>query len=301
MTSSQLKASDIYHVFCLALPKWARESLASEKEYLVNFDKQWDQMFDIMKKGVAPDASLTKKEAVTGHIGPKLASVHVPQKLQEQATEDFWMGDFVGEAPLKGLQAHVAKQLSPANVHIYGCYCSIIQSSGMGKSCLLDEFLKFFFLIPINLCSVLSQGYPPADQIMHDFLKNMTYNSQDTVNALMGCFLLALLKNTKLVVGKNMGSSQIEQILNFWSYMSKDQSMSSPGGGRLSFYKDVVCITSETPPTDEQLGSQEVTSFNKGNLLNLSPHYTSLPTWEGHCKVAVWCIVPTDQTAALRH
>lgn len=64
----------------------------------------------------------------------------------------------MGHAPLVGLQTHVARHLSPANVDVYGRHCSIIQSSGMGKSRLLDEFSKHFFLIPINLRPAEEEG-----------------------------------------------------------------------------------------------------------------------------------------------
>lgn len=73
------------------------------------------------------------------------------------AIEDSWTATFIGESPLKGLQIHVAEQLSPS-LAVYGRYCSIVQSSGMGKSRLLDEFSKYFFLIPVNLRSAGSRG-----------------------------------------------------------------------------------------------------------------------------------------------
>ena len=66
-TSSELHASDIYYAFRLALPKWARDSLVPPPEYRVNFDKQRDQIFDLLKKGVAPGASFADKEAVALH------------------------------------------------------------------------------------------------------------------------------------------------------------------------------------------------------------------------------------------
>jgi hypothetical protein len=72
------------------------------------------------------------------------------------AIEKSWTAEFIGESPLRGLEAHIIDQLKLPQV--YGRYCSIIQSSGMGKSRLLDEFSKGYFLIPINLRSADSQG-----------------------------------------------------------------------------------------------------------------------------------------------
>jgi hypothetical protein len=73
------------------------------------------------------------------------------------AIEDAWMADFVDLSPLDGLEKHVAEQL-PDKMRGYGRYCSIMQSSGMGKSRLVDEFSKKFFLIPINLRSPENSG-----------------------------------------------------------------------------------------------------------------------------------------------
>lgn len=74
--------------------------------------------------------------------------------------EESWKGDFLGKSPLDGLKLHVASQLSLPDA--YGRYCSIVQSSGMGKSRLFDEMSKNFFLIPINLRAADSRGlsYP---------------------------------------------------------------------------------------------------------------------------------------------
>jgi len=51
---------------------------------------------------------------------------------------------------------HIAKELDRPN--LYGRYCPILQSSGMGKSRLLDEFSKQYFMIPVNLRSAGSKG-----------------------------------------------------------------------------------------------------------------------------------------------
>jgi hypothetical protein len=75
------------------------------------------------------------------------------------AVVNSWNAEFIDEGPLDGLKSHIAHQLSKKSVgKIYAHYCSIVQSSGMGKSRLLDEFSKCFFLIPINLRPTNSEG-----------------------------------------------------------------------------------------------------------------------------------------------
>jgi hypothetical protein len=69
------------------------------------------------------------------------------------AIQRAWVADFINDSPITGLEQHIARQLQVASEapQIYGRYCSITQSSGMGKSRLVDEFSKKHFLIPINL------------------------------------------------------------------------------------------------------------------------------------------------------
>ena len=75
--------------------------------------------------------------------------------------EESWTVTFVGTSPLMGLQQHVVEQLSCLTLKVprpYGRFCSIVQSSGMGKSRLLDEFSKEYFLIPVNLRAPGARG-----------------------------------------------------------------------------------------------------------------------------------------------
>ena len=72
------------------------------------------------------------------------------------AIEGSWNADFIDLNPLIGLRDHIGLQLS--NGRQYGRYCSIVQSSGMGKSRLLDEFSKHYFMIPMNLRAAISRG-----------------------------------------------------------------------------------------------------------------------------------------------
>ncbi len=71
------------------------------------------------------------------------------------AVERSWKADYIGEGSLSALAKHVENQMKSK---LYARYCSIVQSSGMGKSRLLDEFSKAHFLIPINLRPEGDQG-----------------------------------------------------------------------------------------------------------------------------------------------
>jgi hypothetical protein len=71
------------------------------------------------------------------------------------AIELSWNVDFIGDT-VNALEEHIRRELEKGM--LYARYCSIVQSSGMGKSRLLDEFSKRHFLIPINLRDKGSQG-----------------------------------------------------------------------------------------------------------------------------------------------
>src|ERR1700733_15010335 len=65
------------------------------------------------------------------------------------AVTKSWETPFVGTNALEALTLHVVRLVSDQD--LYGPHCSIVQSSGMGKSRLLDQFSKSNFVIPINL------------------------------------------------------------------------------------------------------------------------------------------------------
>ncbi|KAI9449302.1 hypothetical protein BJY52DRAFT_1227846 [Lactarius psammicola] len=158
---------------------------------------------------------------------------------QYQAIEDSWTADFVDPSPLEGLREHIVEQLTkPSQPPVYGRYFSILQSSGMGKSRLLDEFSKSYFLIPLNLRASTDRGYPPADAQVRHFLTDSQVVSHSSVTSLLQYFLLALFIKTKEILG-DMGRTKSDRIRKFRAYMSKDQSMRSTGKNRTAFYDSV--------------------------------------------------------------
>jgi hypothetical protein len=177
------------------------------------------------------------------------------------AAELSWNANFIdsGRLVLNALEAHVSKQMT--NPHTYARFCSIVQSSGMGKSRLLDEFSKNHFLIPINLrpenshsASILSfflyfygytrlLGFPPADVAVRVFLTN--YDSDDPEiqqkSYPRAChFLLSLFVHTADLVVTLGADNKDDRVVKFREYMSKGQTFVTAGTNRLKFYADVV-------------------------------------------------------------
>ncbi|KAH9051446.1 hypothetical protein EDB87DRAFT_1582551 [Lactarius vividus] len=156
-----------------------------------------------------------------------------------------------------GPETHIRDQMKL--VETYARYCSIVQSSGMGKSHLLDELSKKHFMIPINCAQKMPEvchfhftfmvlkpgllGFPPADDVVRDFLthvdkknKNMHVLSLSRANH----FFHALFLTTAEVVADFLVRSRAERIQRFRAFMSEDQSMSSSRPKRSQFYKDVI-------------------------------------------------------------
>jgi hypothetical protein len=203
-------------------------------------------------------------------VGPGRSNVAAHIFVLSSAIEKSWKATFVGDSPIEGLKDHIITQLRGARktkqkIELYGRYCSIIQSSGMGKSRLLDELSKTHFMIPINLrrdgTGGLSYvfdsltfmahqssmiGYPPPDVNVRDFLTKRVYAVPE-IAALLRHFLVALFDKTAETLG-TMGTDTSERIKKFRDHMSRGQKMESVGGDRFNFYQDVVKKAEEVCP-----------------------------------------------------
>ncbi|KAH9063738.1 hypothetical protein EDB83DRAFT_801916 [Lactarius deliciosus] len=174
----------------------------------------------------------------------------VSRESQGKAVVDSWTAQFIGKGPLRALEKHVHEQTTLGKS--YARYCSIVQSSGMGKSRLLDEFSKRHFLIPINLRPKDGKGFPPADDEVREFLtSNQVYQGKSKSESSymrMQYFLKALFCVTAETITKldvdyipSEGSAKrTYHIDKFRIFMSYGQSMGSSGIQRVNFYHEVV-------------------------------------------------------------
>ncbi|KAK0450322.1 uncharacterized protein EV420DRAFT_748676 [Desarmillaria tabescens] len=166
----------------------------------------------------------------------------VPALEQAHATEKSWYNGFQGRA-MKALEVHVQHYLAEeSHVHErYAPFTSVIQSSGMGKSRLVDEFSKTHFVIPINLRDT-SNGFPPCDKAVYDYLNEVKTES-DSFQRIYR-FLVALFRHTEdIVKGEEINRYADESKTlapAFRDYMTKGQSMSGPSNLRKTFYQEVV-------------------------------------------------------------
>ncbi|KAK0504698.1 hypothetical protein EDD18DRAFT_1125991 [Armillaria luteobubalina] len=185
---------------------------------------------------------------------PPTPEIHLSTSscLQAQVTERSWSSTFQGRA-VKALEAHVQHYLVAGKIpnQHYVPFTSIIQSSGMGKSRLIDEFSKTYFVIPINLRDASSSGFPPRDQAVYDYL-----NEAKTENGSLQriCrFLIALFRHTEGIVNSEEICSRMNesQMLApaFRNYMTKGQDMFTTSKLRTTFYQQVVKAATEDNST----------------------------------------------------
>src|SRR5258708_25317217 len=82
-------------------------------------------------------------------------------------------------------------------------------------------------------------GYPPADDNVRSYLTEP--RSPQSALVLIQHFLLALFNETKEILkGEGMGLTASERIVKFREYMSKGQTIGSPGTNRVDFYDRVI-------------------------------------------------------------
>jgi len=108
-----------------------------------------------------------------------------------------WRAKFIGASVdiLRNLVLNEEIEFSP---NYYGKTMSIIQSSGTGKSRLLDEISKEFLTISFILRRPMEDGYPPGDPEITAFLtdKLNMVASEARLNAVLHAHTVALLAGT---------------------------------------------------------------------------------------------------------
>ncbi|KAH9042332.1 hypothetical protein EDB84DRAFT_1472869 [Lactarius hengduanensis] len=185
-------------------------------------------------------------------------------KSQEEAVMRSWWTPFAGEHVLEALTDHIAEERRKKGSYVP--FCSIVQSSGMGKSRLVDEFSKTNFLIPINLRQAGARGFPPPDDAVRDLLTqpDPVGGNKTFVRSLH--FLVALFQRAARVITNDLkgASSRAERIRRFREFMTDEQTMSSVGTKRRKFYKEIV---DDVEIEMNQNGESTVTTGDVGRAL----------------------------------
>ncbi|KAI0253963.1 hypothetical protein BJV78DRAFT_1280684 [Lactifluus subvellereus] len=200
-------------------------------------------MADRIPKEVLGNTPATKSLVSRGVFLQNASHKQAPGFLdltKKAARENDWK-----DVILHGMLLALGDELM-GQVHTYARFCFIVQSSGMGKSRLLDdEFSKSHFLIPINLRPENTRGFLPPDVAVRVFLTKYDSNNpevqQKSYSTGRACnFLLSLSVHTKDKIVSLGADNKEDRIVKFRELMSKGQTFVSAGENRRNFYADVV-------------------------------------------------------------
>lgn len=108
------------------------------------------------------DTSIVAGDGEQGRRGSSRQSFAHCNSSHVLATMLSWEGPFIGKAH-KALYATISKVCSGPDPDIYARSLAVVQSSGMGKSRMIDELSKEHFVIPINLRTTgTGMAFPPS-------------------------------------------------------------------------------------------------------------------------------------------
>ncbi|KIL66156.1 hypothetical protein M378DRAFT_10426 [Amanita muscaria Koide BX008] len=171
------------------------------------------------------------------------------------ATEKAWNEKYIGSAA-DCLYDTIKCQCTRGDPIVYARYAAILQSSGMGKSRMIDELSKKHLVLPINLRPSSDNGFPAADVDVRVFL-TVDESEKDDILRRCHAFLIALfttarsyLENIDQHIAQHVGELPLEQppqtiAQKFRLLMTAGQTFKRQGDKRRGFYRDVVTYANE--------------------------------------------------------
>ncbi|EJU02266.1 hypothetical protein DACRYDRAFT_115997 [Dacryopinax primogenitus] len=166
----------------------------------------------------------------------------VSARAQAEATIKSWTSDYEGDA-VRRFQSHLrtAAFMGAAASNLYAKSFVVANSSGMGKTRMIDESSKTLFTI-LFVLSDASGGFPPAD---NDVLTYFLFprKLKDCHTAIM-CFLQILFDELAEVLRhgqERLGTAKHAELANwFRGYMATWTHISEPSPTRVEFFRRVV-------------------------------------------------------------
>ncbi|KIL63618.1 hypothetical protein M378DRAFT_24971 [Amanita muscaria Koide BX008] len=163
------------------------------------------------------------------------------------ATEKAWNEQYIGSAADRFYDT-IKGQCTRGDPVVYARYASILQSSGMGKSRMIDELSKKHLVLPINLRPSSDEGFPAADVDVRIFL-TVGETEKDNMHRRYRAFLIALfitarryLQNIDQHIADELPLEQSPHTIaeKFRLLMTAGQTFKRQGGKRCEFYSAVV-------------------------------------------------------------
>ncbi|CCO35977.1 hypothetical protein BN14_10099 [Rhizoctonia solani AG-1 IB] len=132
----------------------------------------------------------------------------------------------------------------PFNKKPYMKSISVVQSSGTGKSRMVDEAANLLFTIPANLREKLPTGvkaYPPPDVVLRSFFEHHAIKSDELLQAEYAILLKCIFDTAASKVPAVVGSRKGEALAAAWAcYLKGGQTVEGVGQPRATFYKEAV-------------------------------------------------------------
>ncbi|OBZ69296.1 hypothetical protein A0H81_10923 [Grifola frondosa] len=178
---------------------------------------------------------------------------HVPDDPGDasaaKVTELAWEREYRGSA-VDALWSHMNHvyershdKSSRSGVILYANYSAIVQSSGTGKSRMVDELAKRELVIPMNLRSYTSKkAFPPSDTVIYDYFRPTEDVTQLTALSRSYAFVTAVLNQTTEVIQgfEREGLEREDYVAAFRTYMTEGQTMEKQADKRVKFYEDAI-------------------------------------------------------------
>ncbi|CAE6450852.1 unnamed protein product [Rhizoctonia solani] len=164
---------------------------------------------------------------------------------------------------------------SSADVKPYNKAISVIQSSGMGKSRMVDEVGDSVFTIPANLREKLAEGlqaYPPADEELREYLEDNFGKGDNQIQAKYAAFIMAVCDTTKAKLESLFKAQDLKgsELAKAWAgHLKYGQSDDEVGENRRQFYRDVIALANKHISEFSNASVDHSTFPNKDELKNI--------------------------------
>ncbi|KEP53433.1 putative G2/mitotic-specific cyclin cdc13 [Rhizoctonia solani 123E] len=180
-------------------------------------------------------------------IGPVPLSRSANNSNKSQSLKDVFELPYKGNLPQlfkKTLNENARSMFQSAAQRAYNRSVAIVQSSGMGKSRLVDETSNLLFGIPLNLRETINQGtltYPPADKHLRAYFNHSENKSDEFLQVEHVIFLSTLFDCVTPMAEKfKEGRTAVKQAIEWAAWLKEGQTAEAVGPNRSRLYRDVV-------------------------------------------------------------
>ncbi|KAH9953569.1 hypothetical protein BC827DRAFT_1379867 [Russula dissimulans] len=246
------------------------EKLADKIEFMGNVKRFGEEAFINVLQRIAATGSwadLLNNDVFFKRASTVTVSVSDTFNQSATATVQAWTSTFKGNAAtvlLLTISDYLGKKEK-----IYSNHSNIVNSSGTGKSRMVDELAMQVITIPMCLREDGTQGFPPPDHHLRSWLISIADPmDQAQVAKKLHCFITALLMVTRTrleeIIKETMSPSnlsqkdvvlgrQMELARTFRERMTKGQSFEASNDYRKTFYRDVISLASAECTRDNQV------------------------------------------------